>query len=707
MNIIDNEYVYNGGGVAIGDFNNDGFQDVYFTGNMVGNKLYLGKGDMRFSDVTEESGATGEGRWCSGVALADINNDGLLDIYVCATFYRNPGDRRNMLYINQGITNDGIPVFREMADHYGIADTTQSTNAVFFDYDKDGDMDLYVLVDRLDPRHSPNQFKSTVRDGSSAGTDRLYRNDWNDSLQHPVFTDVSIQAGILIEGFGLGVNVSDINRDGWPDIYVTNDYISNDILYINNGNGSFTDRAKDYLKHTSYSAMGNDITDINNDGLLDIVAVDMLPEDNLRRKVMQNASSYTTYINIKQYDYSYQYVRNTLQLNLGDRPGSDSSYDPLFGDIGYYSNISSTDWSWAPLVADFDNDGFRDIIITNGFPRDVTDHDFIAYRTNTKGYASKEMLLEQIPAVKLKNYAFHNNGDLTFSDVTDQWGIRLPTFSNGGAYADLDNDGDLDYIVNNINDSAHVYRNNLMQGKEKKSHFLRLRLVIGKSSAGTLGTTVEIRYGKKGFQFQEYTPYRGYLSTMESFIHFGLGEDSTVNELRIRWPDGALQVLNDIKANQVLTIEKQKDLPAHQYTDSNGPYFFEDITTSIGVNFIQNERDYIDYNIQKLLPHKLSQYGPAMATGDINNDGLDDFLWGGLMDIQAVSLYRNQMGNSVKRNWNHLPAWTLSKKKMRACYYLMPITMGTWIYILPVEDMKTLPARIITGTGSIATTVKG
>ena len=450
INIVDNEYVYNGGGVAIGDFNNDGLQDVYFSGNMVSNKLYLNKGDFNFQDITEQSGVNGKGRWCSGIALVDINNDGLLDIYSCTTFRNNVRDRGNLLYVNQGISKNGIPQFKEMAESYRIDDTTYSTNAAFFDYDKDGDLDLFILVDRLDPDHYPNKYHPIITDGSGSSTSRLYRNDWSDSLHHPVFTDVSKQAGILMEGFGLGVHISDINRDGWPDIYVTDDYISNDLFYINNKNGTFSNEAGQYFKHTSFSAMGNDITDINNDGLQDIIAVDMLPEDNYRKKMMLNPNNYSSYLNIKEFGYQYQYVRNTLQLNMGDSPGPDSIKHPLFSDIAFYSGVSSTDWSWTPLVADFDNDGFRDIIITNGFPRDVTDHDFIAYRTNTKNYAPKDMILEQIPMIKLTNYAFKNNADLTFSDVTAKWGLSEPTFSNGAAYVDLDNDGDLDVVINNI-----------------------------------------------------------------------------------------------------------------------------------------------------------------------------------------------------------------------------------------------------------------
>ncbi len=631
INIIDNEYVYNGGGVAISDFNRDGLQDIYFTGNMVSNRLFINKGGFKFNDVSSISGTSGEGRWCSGVAVVDINQDSLPDLYVCATFKTNPGDRANMLYVNQGSDKNGVPIFKEMAAEYGIADTTQSTNAAFFDYDNDGDLDLYILVDRLDPDHYPNKFHTKITDGTAQSTGRLYRNDWSDSLHHPYYTNVSKEAGITTEGFGLGVHICDINQDGWQDIYVTNDYITNDLLYINNGNGTFTNRASEYFKHTSFSAMGNDVADLNNDGLQDIIAVDMLPEDNFRKKMMVNPNNYSFYLNTREFNYDYQYVRNTVQLNMGFRPVSDSNRNPMFGDIAYYSGLSSTDWSWTPLVADFDNDGYRDVIITNGFPRDVTDQDFKAYRMNTRNYAPKGMVLEQVPSVKLKNYAYHNNGDLTFSNVTDAWGITKTSFSSGAAYADLDNDGDLDYVVNNIDDSASVFRNDLYKGESnKKSNYLRLSLVSDQpGNAHGLGAFVEIKYGNGKTQVHEQTPYRGYLSTMEPYIHFGLGADTIVDYIKVTWPGGLITTMVKVKANQLLAVPKTASWASFINTNENAQPVLRDVTATSGIQFVHQERDYIDFNIQKLLPHKFSQYGPAIAAGDINGDGLDDFFVSG------------------------------------------------------------------------------
>lgn len=379
INVLDFENVYNGGGVGIGDFDNDGLQDIYFAGNMVANQLYLNKGNFKFEDITGKAGVNGNGRWCRGVAVVDINNDGWQDIYVCATIKNNSAERQNLLYINHGLDKNKNPVFTEMAAEYGLNDTTHSTMASFFDYDNDGDLDVYIVVNEIIRKDFPNKFRPRMLKGEHPSTGRLYRNDWSDTLKHPLFTNVSSQAGITIEGYGHSATITDINKDGWKDILVSNDYLSQNILYINNQDGTFTDKIASYFKHTSANAMGNDVADINNDGLQDVIELDMNPEDNFRKKMMMNANSYQTYQNSDHVNLQYQYVRNTVQLNLGPVINQkDSIGDPVFSEIGYFSGLAETDWSWAPLVVDFNSDGFRDVIVTNGFPKDVTDHDFRA-----------------------------------------------------------------------------------------------------------------------------------------------------------------------------------------------------------------------------------------------------------------------------------------------------------------------------------------
>ncbi len=524
INPLDLTNIYNGGGVGIGDFNRDGLPDIYFTGNTVSNKLYLNKGDFKFEDITTTAGVEGEGKWCRGVSVVDINNDGWPDIYVCATIRNNPEQRRNLLYINQGLDKNGIPHFKEMAREYGLGDTLYSTMAAFFDYDNDGDLDMYLAVNDIPKGYNANVYKPIVTDGSFPSTGKLYRNDWNDSLKHPVFTDVSKQAGITIEGFGHDVTIADINHDGWKDIYVSNDFLGDDILYINNHDGTFTDKVKSYFKHTSANGMGQDIEDINNDGLADVVELDMDPPDNYRKKLFQSSNNYRSYQNTEYFGYQYQYARNSLQLNQGPRVnGNDSIGDPVFSEIGYYSGIEATDWSWTPLVADFDNDGYRDIIITNGYPKDVNDHDFINFRTQATNLASKKMILSQIPQIKIHSFAFRNNKDLTFTDVSGDWGLMAPSFSNGAAYADLDNDGDLDMIVNNIDDEAHIYRNMSRERDPDNHHFLQIQFAGDSLNKNGIGAWAELHYDNGKQQVYENTPYRGYLSTIQDIAHFGLG----------------------------------------------------------------------------------------------------------------------------------------------------------------------------------------
>lgn len=627
MNILAFEYVYNGGGVALGDFNNDSLPDVYFTGNTTANKLYLNKGDFKFEDVTEKAGVAPVNKWSTGVALVDINNDNLLDIYVCASVRKVPQERENLLYVNQGPDANKVPVFKEMGKEYGIADTTHTTNAAFFDYDNDGDLDLFLIVNEMDDNNFPNKYHKKIVDGSSRRTDRLYRNDWDANLNHPVFTNVSKEAGILIEGYSLGINVTDVNQDGWKDVYITNDYLTNDLMYINNGNGTFTDRAPDYFKHTSHSAMGNDVADINNDGLVDIMAVDMMPATNRRKKMMTPANSYVTYQNNELFGYQYQVARNTLQLNQGTGGGKANSR--VFSEIGLLSGVAETDWSWTPMVTDFDNDGLRDIIITNGFPRDITDLDFIAYRNEVSSIMAPMMMLDYIPSVRIRNFAFKNKGNLAFDDVTTDWGIETPGFSNGAAYADLDNDGDLDYVVNNINDSAMVYRNNSIQLKPAESNYLRIAFKDDRYNGAGIGAIAEITYGGEKKQVAENSPYRGYLSTVEPVVHFGLGREESVQQIKVTWPGGKSQVLKNVKANQVLVLKEKDAVMQPMIVPSPEPTLFTDITGILNVPYRHDEMDIIDFNIQKLLPHKMSQFGPALAAGDVNGDGLDDVFVGG------------------------------------------------------------------------------
>lgn len=631
VNVLDFENVYNGGGVGIADFNADGLQDIYFTGNMVPNKLYLNKGDLKFEDITESAGVNGSGRWCRGVAVVDINNDGKLDMYVAASVNKNPALRKNLLYINQGNDAANKPHFTDMAESYGLADTTHSTMPAFFDYDNDGDLDLYIVVNHIIQGDYPNRFRPRMLKGEHPSTGRLYRNDWDSVKGHPVYTDVSKQAGTTIEGYGHAVTISDINRDGWKDIYVTNDYLSQNILYINNHDGTFTDRVTEYFNHTSANAMGNDIIDINNDGLSDVIELDMNPEDNYRKKMMLNANSYQTYQNSDQLGYQYQYVRNTLQLNRGPRVlGNDSIGAPVFSDISFFAGVAETDWSWTPMVTDFDNDGFRDIIITNGFPKDVTDHDFISFRKEAFSVTGKSMLLEQIPEVKIHNYAFRNSGDLRFTNESMHWGLEIPSFSNGAAYADLDNDGDMDFAVNNINDEAFVYENTLHNDKEKKPAFINVKLKGTAQNRNGIGAFISVFYQGK-MQVYENIPTRGYLSSVPLTAHFGLGAVAAIDSIEVIWPsDSKRTVMKNPAINQTIEVDVA-DAQEHSITIQSlaSNSFFTESSISAGINYIDLERDFIDFNIQKLLPHKYSESGPALAVGDLDGNGLDDMVAGG------------------------------------------------------------------------------
>ncbi|MFB9842819.1 VCBS repeat-containing protein [Mucilaginibacter ginsenosidivorans] len=653
INPLDKLNIYNGGGVGVGDFNGDGLQDIYFAGNAVSNKLYINEGDMQFKDVTTEAGVGGKGGWGRGVSVVDINNDGWPDIYVCNTLLSDSTKRLNLLYINQGPDKNGVPHFKEMAKEYGLNINLYSTMASFFDYDNDGDLDMYLAVNDAESTDNVSLFKPIIKDGTGHSTGHLYRNDWDPVLKHPVFHDVSKQAGILIEGFGHAASTVDINRDGWKDIYVTNDFLPDNILYINNHDGTFTDKSKEYFKHTSLSSMGQDIEDINNDGLADVVELDMNPGDNYRKKMFMSPNNYQAFQNMDRYGYQYQYSRNVLQINQGPRMGqNDSIGDPAFSDISFMAGVSQTDWSWGPLLTDFDNDGYRDLIITNGYPRDVTDHDFMNFRAQSYFIASKKQVLDQIPVVKISNFAFKNTGHLQFNDVTKSWGLGTPSFSNGAVYADLDNDGDMDVIINNTNDEAMIYKNTSREKDPNTSHYLHIKFAGGPNNRDGIGAWADIYYDHGKHQVYENTPFRGYLSTIQNIAHFGLGNVTAIDSVVIRWQNWKKQVLRNVKADQVLQVSIKDASEPYTFTQPaiDKKTLFSEVTRMLGVNYIHEDEDVIDFNIQKLLPHKLSEYSPGLAVGDVDGNGLDDIIVGGTSKHPSQLFLQGADGKFTQRN---------------------------------------------------------
>jgi len=629
FNVLQYVYFFNGGGVAIGDVNNDGLNDIFFSGNQVSSKLYLNKGNLTFEDITAKAGVSTD-RWMTGVAMADVNNDGWLDIYACAAGHPDSTKRGNLLFINNGNLT-----FTESAKPYGLDDHGYSTQAAFFDYDKDGDNDLYLLRHYHQVR-SLNDPKVKSTKGQAPSTDRLFRNNGDNT-----FTDVSMQAGITIEGYGLGVGIADVNRDGWPDVYVSNDFIFNDLLYINQRDGTFRNEIGRYIEAQSFNGMGNDLADINNDGLVDIVVADMLPEDHGRLKTMMMPYTYDKFKIGLAMGYEPQYMRNTLQLNNGNG---------TFSEIGQLSGVYNTDWSWGPLLADFDNDGNKDLFMANGYLKDMTDLDFVVYRKRNmmfkRGDAAEKALLsaiDQLWGAKLNNYIFKNNGDLTFTNHASDWGFTTSSFSNGAAYADLDNDGDLDIVTNNINDKAFVYKNNTYQ-KHGDDHYLQCRLHGPEMNARGYGTAVTLRVGEK-VQFAEQSPFRGYQSTVDEVLHFGLGRD-TVASIDVVWSDGKHQRLNDVKADQRLDVYyKDAVTPESKTTIASKPWFAKG--KAPGLIYVHGEDDFEDFSFQPLLPHKFSQNGPQLAVDDIDGDGLEDLYIGGTKGHPG-KLFQQKPGGAFK-----------------------------------------------------------
>lgn len=618
FNFLNYLYFYNGGGVAVGDINNDGLDDLFFTSNQEANRLYLNQGDFQFEDVTESAGINHqEGSWSTGVTMADVNGDGWLDIYVSNVNYLSTRGR-NQLFINN---QDGT--FEDKAEEFGLDFEGYSVQAAFLDYDRDNDLDMFLLNHSV---HSVNTYQPVDKrkDVDPKSGDKLYRNDGGQ------FVDVSEEAGIFSSalGFGLGVVVTDINVDGWPDIYVGNDFHEDDYIYINQGDGTFKNRLDDFVNHTAQFTMSVDVGDINNDGKQDIATTDMLPRD---EKILKESGGSDTYkvAQIKEnYGYSPQFSRNMLQLNVGEKT------DPVFSEIGYLAGIEATDWSWSGLLVDLDNDGYRDFYIANGIFRRPNDLDYIKYISSQQVQESLSdgvepenlQLIQLMPELKISNYVFRNQGDLTFVNESESWGLDDESFSNGTAYSDLDNDGDLDIVVNNVNQPAFIYKNDV-SSEENPPSYLSIELKGHPGNTSGIGAKVYAYSGERTFS-AEQSPTRGFQSSVSHKIHFGLGETEMLDSLLVIWPNGKAQQLSDVEVNRRMVLEQSEATTDHSYEEDIPSGLFEDITEVSGIKATHSENGFVDFDNETLIPHYVSTEGPPLAVADVNGDGLEDFYMG-------------------------------------------------------------------------------
>ena len=624
FNIYTYRNFYNGGGVGLGDVNNDGLLDVYLTANQLPNRLYINKGNFVFEDVTETAKLSGNRAWSTGVSMVDINSDGWLDIYVCNSGDVNGDNRQNEFFINNG---DGT--FSEKAQEMGLADSGLSTHAAFFDYDKDGDLDVYLLNNSFTAIGSFNLQinERAIRD--KKGGDKLFRNDSGK------FIDVSEEAGIFGSeiGFGLGVSVADLDKDGWLDLYISNDFFERDYIYMNNGDGTFSEDLENQMRSTSLSSMGSDVADITADGLPEIFITEMLPENEERYKTTMTFENWDKYQYNLENGYYHQFTRNTLHLNNGISFGNKLT----FSEVGRLAGVEATDWSWSALITDFDNDGHKDLFVANGLAQDILDQDYLRYISNeeitkmivTERGVDYKKLIDIIPITKISNFAYAGDSNLGFKDVTNYWGLDTPSHSSGSAYGDLDNDGDLDLIVNNVNMPPFIYKNNSTE-LLKENNYLKVKLIGEKNNINAVGTKVTIKSDKQIF-YLEQSPIRGFQSTVDNIMHFGLGEISRIDSLIVDWYYGKRSVLTDLAVNQIVVIdekEAQMTEPKEKIKNKNKS-LFKNISETIDLDYSHVENNYVDFDRDRLLYHMKSTEGPKIDVGDVNNDGLIDFYIGG------------------------------------------------------------------------------